>query len=62
MPPDEHESEMPLLDEWQEAIGDEAVGAAVESARRGIAQGSIPGFSSQKELVDYLRKSRRESA
>lgn len=55
-------SPTPLLDEWRAAVGDEAVVAAVETARAQIADGSLQGFSDKEELLEYLQGSRPRSA
>ena len=59
---EERSSETPLLDEWRAEVGDDAVAAAVESARAQIADGSLRGFSDKDELLDYLQSSHRRSA
>ncbi len=55
-------SQTPLLDEWRAEVGDEAVAAAVEAARAEIADGSLKGFSSKVEFLEYLEGLRRRSA
>jgi hypothetical protein len=59
---EESTSPTPLLDEWRAEVGDEAVAAAVDSARAQIADGSLRGFSDKDELMEYLRSTRRRSA
>lgn len=51
-----------FLDEWIASEGDEAVAAAVEKARRGIADGSIPGFTDQQKFLEYIQRAHRQSA
>ena len=58
----ESSSETPLLDEWRAEVGDEAVAAAVETARAQIAEGTLRGFSDKDELRDYLQGPHRRSA
>ncbi len=59
---EERSSETPLLDEWRAEVGDDAVAAAVGTARAQIADGSLRGFSDKDELREYLQRSHRRSA
>lgn len=59
---EDRSSDTPVLDEWRAEVGDEAVAAAVEAARAKITDGSLPGFSDEREFLEYLRDSRRRSA
>jgi hypothetical protein len=52
----------PLLDQWLAEVGEDGVVAAVEAARRGIAEGRLPGFSDKDELEEYLRRPHRRTA
>lgn len=54
--------EAPLLEEWRQQLGDEAIAGLVEDARRKIANGSLRGFSVKGEFFDHLRGPRRRSA
>jgi hypothetical protein len=51
-----------LLDEWVASVGEEAVVAAVEEARRRIAVGSTPGFTDKEQFLEYLGRPRHRSA
>jgi len=59
---EESSSPTPLLDEWRVEVGDDAVTAAVETARAQIADGALQGFSDKDELLGYLQGSHRRSA
>lgn len=56
------ESEMPLLDEWIEEVGEDTVIAVVEDTKRRVEDGTLPAFSDRKDLLAYIRRARRQSA
>lgn len=62
MPSENTPTQTPLLDEWRAVAGDAAVAAAVEVARRRIADGSMPGFSDERRFLDYIEGTPRRSA
>ncbi|HSH61571.1 MAG TPA: hypothetical protein VK988_18375 [Acidimicrobiales bacterium] len=59
--------EAPLLEEWRQQLGDEAIAGLVEDVGRKITNGSLRGFSDKGpsdkgESLDHLRGPRRRSA
>lgn len=62
MEPGSPESATPLLDEWIDEVGEDAVMAVVEDTKRRVEDGSLPAFSDKKDLLAYVRRARRQSA
>jgi hypothetical protein len=44
----------PLLDEWVDEAGEEAVVASVRAAKTAIEAGSTPGFTDREAMLHYL--------
>ena len=62
MASDQPECSTPLLDDWIEEVGEEAVVAVVEDTKRRVEDGTLPAFSDREGLLAYLRRGRRQSA
>jgi hypothetical protein len=63
MTPEPHQPPTPgLLDEWIGEIGEAGVVAAIEDARRRIADGSLPGFTDADALVRHWSAHRAAQA
>ena len=56
------ESQTPLLDAWIEEDGEAAILEAAEAIRRGVSDGSLPMFDDRAQLLEHLRRGRRELA
>jgi len=56
------ESQTPLLDAWIEEDGEAAILEAAEEIRRRVADGSLPMFEDRAQLLEHLRRGRRQSA
>ena len=52
------ESQTPLLDAWIEEDGEAAILEAAEEIRRRVADGSLPMFEDQAQLMEHLRRGR----
>ena len=56
MASEESSKDTPLLDQWIAEVGEDGVVLAVETARRAIAEGRLPGFSDKDELFENLQR------
>lgn len=44
------------LDDWIAKVGEEGVAAAIEEARRQIADGLIPSFTDKEQFLAYIQR------